>query len=169
MDIATGRSKGYGFVRFMTEQERDQAIGQMNGTFLSSKTIRVCEATSKRQTSGQTAGMPMQYSHYEWMCVTASQVYGSDLTNTTLFIGNLSPTITEEHLKSAFSQFGDIIYVKIPAGRNCGFVQYSDRLSAEAALGTMNNQFLGDCTVRVSWGRNRSSSAPTPSAMRTVP
>ena len=57
MDISTGRSKGYGFVRFMTEQERDQAIGQMNGTFLSSKTIRVCEATSKQKTSAQSAGL----------------------------------------------------------------------------------------------------------------
>lgn len=56
MDTTTGRSKGYGFVRFMTEQERDQAIGQMNGTFLSSKTIRVCEATSKKQTTSQSAG-----------------------------------------------------------------------------------------------------------------
>jgi len=150
MDISTGRSKGYGFVRFMTEAERDEAINQMNGTFLSSKTIRVCEATSKKQTSTQSA---------------VSQQYGSDLTNTTLFIGNLSPSITEEFLKSAFSQFGEIIYVKIPVGRNCGFVQFVDRLSAEAALGTMNNQMLGDCTVRVSWGRNRATSTSSSSNM----
>lgn len=152
MDVATGRSKGYGFVRFMTEQERDQAIGQMNGTFLSSKTIRVCEATSKKQSSTQSA---------------ASQQYGSDLTNTTLFIGNLSPSITEDFLKGTFSQFGEIIYVKIPAGRNCGFVQYVDRLSAEAALGSMNNRFIGDCTIRVSWGRNRSTTTPAATTMGT--
>ena len=93
--------------------------------------------------------------------LAASQAYGSDLTNTTLFIGNLSPSITEEYLKATFSQFGEIVYVKIPVGRNCGFVQYVDRLSAEAALGSMNNQILGDCTIRVSWGRNRSTTTPT--------
>lgn len=150
MDLTTGRSKGYGFVRFATEQDRDQAIQQMNGTFLISKTIRVSEATSKRTSSNSQSIVGAQY--------------GADLTNTTLFIGNLSSSITEEYLKSAFGQFGEIIYVKIPVGRNCGFVQYLDRMSAETALASMNNQVLGDCTVRVSWGRNRTPGVPAAAA-----
>eukprot|EP00210_Caulerpa_lentillifera_P009507 g9066.t2 len=150
MDLTTGRSKGYGFVRFATEQDRDQAIQQMNGTFLISKTIRVSEATSKRTSTTSQSIVGAQY--------------GADLTNTTLFIGNLSASITEEYLKSTFGQFGEIIYVKIPVGRNCGFVQYLDRMSAESALAAMNNQVLGDCTVRVSWGRNRTPGVPTVAA-----
>ncbi len=30
-DTATGRSKGYGFVRFAVEAERDRALNEMNG------------------------------------------------------------------------------------------------------------------------------------------
>lgn len=150
MDLTTGRSKGYGFVRFSAEQDRDQAIQQMNGTSLLSKTIRVSEATSKKSTTHNQS--------------IVGQQYGSDLTNTTLFVGNISPMITEDFLKSAFGQFGEIIYVKIPVGRNCGFVQFTDRIAAESALASMNNQVLGDCTVRVSWGRNRVTGVATPGA-----
>ena len=35
--------------------------------------------------------------------------------------------MTEEELKQIFSQFGELVYVKIPAGRGCGFVQFGTR------------------------------------------
>ena len=37
-----------------------------------------------------------------------------DPTNTTLFIGGLSPSVSEDALRAVFARFGDIIYVKIP-------------------------------------------------------
>ena len=37
-------------------------------------------------------------------------------------------------------RFGDIIYVKIPAGKGCGFVQFVLRTAAERAMTTMNGQ-----------------------------
>eukprot|EP00210_Caulerpa_lentillifera_P009165 g8737.t2 len=168
MDLTTGRSKGYGFVRFSTEQARDHAIHKMHGTVLRSKIIRVSEATNKKfnsqqqQGQGQQSGYPQQHLHHQ--SSPLSQQYGSDLSNTTLFVGNISPMITEEYLKSTFSHFGEIVYVKIPVGRNCGFVQFTDRHSAERALASMNNQVLGDSTVRVSWGRNSRPNAAAAAA-----
>lgn len=44
-----------------------------------------------------------------------------------IFVGCLDPNVTEEELKQICSQFGDIIYVKIPAGKGCGFVQFVAR------------------------------------------
>jgi len=44
-----------------------------------------------------------------------------------IFVGGLDPNVTEEELKQIFSQFGELIYVKIPAGKGCGFVQFSAR------------------------------------------
>lgn len=44
-----------------------------------------------------------------------------------IFVGNLDPNVTEEELKQIFSQFGELVYVKIPAGRGCGFVQFGTR------------------------------------------
>jgi RNA recognition motif-containing protein len=44
-----------------------------------------------------------------------------------IFIGNLDPNVTEEELRQICMQLGDLIYVKIPVGKGCGFVQYVSR------------------------------------------
>lgn len=63
-----------------------------------------------------------------------------DPTNTTLFIGGLSSGVSEEDLRTVFSQYGDIIYTKIPPGKGCGFVQFVQRAPAEAALLQLQGQ-----------------------------
>ena len=50
-DPVTGRSKGYGFVRFGSEPERDRALGEMAGHLISNRPIRVSVATAKKNTS----------------------------------------------------------------------------------------------------------------------
>lgn len=35
--------------------------------------------------------------------------------------------VTDEHLRELFSQYGQLVHVKIPAGKRCGFVQFADR------------------------------------------
>ena len=42
--------------------------------------------------------------------------------------------MTEEELKQIFSQFGELVYVKIPAGRGCGFVQFGTRFVQNVIL-----------------------------------
>ncbi|PSC74511.1 polyadenylate-binding RBP47B isoform A [Micractinium conductrix] len=144
-DAGTGRSKGYGFVRFSMEPERDKALTEMNGHFLSNRPIRVSLATAKKNANTTTAS-----------AVQAPHPSDFDPTNTTLFIGGLSGGVTEEQLRAAFARFGDIIYVKIPAGKGCGFVQFVLRTAAERAMTAMNGQVLGASAMRISWGRSSS-------------
>lgn len=68
--------------------------------------------------------------------ISAGQPHPSeaDPTNTTLFIGGLGGTVSEEDLRAIFGQYGPIVYTKIPPGKGCGFVQFVQRPSAEAAL-----------------------------------
>lgn len=56
-DANTGRSKGYGFVRFGDENERTKAIGEMNGAYCSSRPMRIGVATPKK-----SSGYQQQYS-----------------------------------------------------------------------------------------------------------
>ena len=72
---------------------------------------------------------------------------GDPLT-TNLYLGNLSPMITEDLLCREFGVFGPIASVKImwprtdeerDRGRHCGFVSFMDRKSAEKAL-AMNGE-----------------------------
>ncbi|CAK9150252.1 unnamed protein product, partial [Ilex paraguariensis] len=53
IDRTTGRSKGYGFVRFGDESEQMRAMTEMNGVFCSTRPMRVGPAATKKSVSGQ--------------------------------------------------------------------------------------------------------------------
>lgn len=44
-----------------------------------------------------------------------------------IFVGGLDPNVSDEELRQIFAQFGELVYVKIPAGKGCGFVQFAAR------------------------------------------
>ncbi|PKU66312.1 Polyadenylate-binding protein RBP47 [Dendrobium catenatum] len=77
-----------------------------------------------------------------------------DFTNTTVFVGGLDPNVSEDELKQIFSKHGDVASVKVPAGKQCGFVQFVQRSNAESALQALNGTLIGKQTARLSWGRN---------------
>ncbi|CAN3365012.1 protein Nam8p [Diutina catenulata] len=77
----------------------------------------------------------------------------ADPNNTTVFVGGLSSDVTEPTLFTLFSPYGTIQQVKIPAGKNCGFIKYSTREEAEEAIGRMQGFIIGGNRVRLSWGR----------------
>ncbi|KAM7497186.1 hypothetical protein LguiA_021600 [Lonicera macranthoides] len=158
-DPNTGRSKGYGFVKFADEMERDRAMSEMNGVYCSTRPMRISAATPKK-----TTGFQQQYTATK--ALYPAPVYtppvqtipvDNDINNTTIFIGNLDPNVTEEELRQIFFQFGEIVSVKIPAARGCGFVQFGARASAEDAIQRTQGTVIGQQAVRVSWGRSPTS------------
>ncbi|KAJ9166194.1 hypothetical protein P3X46_020976 [Hevea brasiliensis] len=148
-DANTGRSKGYGFVRFGDDSERAQAMTEMNGVHCSSRPMRIGAATPRKSSGYQQQG---GYSSNG----ASGQGFQSDgdSTNTTIFVGGLDPNVTDEDLKQPFSQYGEIVSIKIPVGKGCGFVQFGSRSNAEEALQKLNGTVIGKQTVRLSWGRN---------------
>jgi len=48
IDSTTGRSKGYGFVRFGNDNEKTQAMTEMNGVYCSSRPMRIGAATPRK-------------------------------------------------------------------------------------------------------------------------
>ncbi|CAK8577521.1 unnamed protein product [Lathyrus sativus] len=157
IDSNTGRSKGYGFVRFGDENERTRAMTEMNGVYCSSRPMRVGVATPKK-----TYGNPQQYSsqvlagggHSSNGAVAQGSQSEGDSNNTTIFVGGLDSEISDEDLRQPFLQYGDVVSVKIPIGKGCGFVQLADRKNAEEAIQGLNGTVIGKQTVRLSWGRS---------------
>jgi hypothetical protein len=105
-DTATGRSKGYGFVRFTMESERDRALNEMSGVFVGSRAIRCRLATAKqsggipgdRGASGPGGGGAGSAGIDRDRGVDRggppSSLSGPDeFNNTTLFVGGLSPLV----------------------------------------------------------------------------
>lgn len=156
-DPNTGRSKGYGFVKFSDETERNRAMNEMNGVYCSIRPMRISAATPKKTTGFQqpytAAKAVYPYPAYTTPAVSAIAT-DYDANNTTIFVGNLDPNVSEEELKQTFLHFGDIVYVKIPVGKGCGFIQFGTRTSAEEAIQKMQGKMIGQQIVRVSWGRS---------------
>ncbi|GAA0172955.1 hypothetical protein LIER_26675 [Lithospermum erythrorhizon] len=160
VDTNTGHSKGYGFVRFSDENEKSRAMTEMNGVICSNRAMRVGVATPKK---------PMTQQQFGSQAVTLAGGYvpngampqgpqsDGDSSNTTIFVGGLDSEVTDEELRQSFIEFGEIISVKIPVGKGCGFVQFADRSSAEDAIGKLNGSVIGKQTVRLSWGRTPGS------------
>ncbi|KAJ8501227.1 hypothetical protein OPV22_011779 [Ensete ventricosum] len=144
VDAHSGRSKGYGFVRFGDENEKKLAISEMNGVYCSMRPMRVGLATPKRFSGGFGPNSAS----------AAGSQTDVDSANTTVFVGGLDPDVSEDDLKEAFSHYGEVASVKIPVGKQCGFVLFVHRSNAEEAMQQLNGTIIGKQTVRLSWGRN---------------
>ncbi|KAL0928262.1 hypothetical protein M5K25_000135 [Dendrobium thyrsiflorum] len=46
----------------------------------------------------------------------------NDPNNTTIFVGGLDSSVTDDLLRQLFSPYGELVHVKIPVGKRCGFV-----------------------------------------------
>ncbi|KAL3621174.1 Polyadenylate-binding protein rbp47 [Castilleja foliolosa] len=156
VDANSGRTKGYGFVRFGDENERSRAITEMNGAYCSSRPMRVGVATPKKPSfqQQQFSSQAVTLAGGQANGVVPQGQYENDLSNTTIFVGGLDADVTDEELKQSFTPFGEVLSVKIPAGKGCGFVQLANRSSAEEAIERLNGTVIGKQTVRLSWGRN---------------
>jgi RNA recognition motif. (a.k.a. RRM, RBD, or RNP domain) len=186
-DPISGMSRGYGFVRFSSEEDQQLALSQMQGVYCGNRPMRISTATPKNKGGpggpGGPGGMGMQqgggpmgyppamgggppmgfYNQQQPM----NQF--TDPNNTTVFVGGLSGYVTEDELRSFFQGFGEITYVKIPPGKGCGFVQFVQRHAAEMAINQMQGYPIGNSRVRLSWGRSQNNSGPAGTPYRPAP
>lgn len=122
-DRITSTHQGFGFAEFQTEADADYACKIMNGIKLFGKPIRVNKASSDKKQINIGAN---------------------------IFVGNLDPNVDERILYEAFAQFGTIIGIpklaRDPDANNTskgyGFLSYDSFEASDAAIDTMNGQFL---------------------------
>ncbi|CAG7912177.1 unnamed protein product [Brassica rapa] len=126
-DRTTGRSKGYGFVKFGDESEQIRAMTEMNGQYCSSRPMRTGPAANKKPLTMQ---QPAPY--FSSIITVLLFTYASNnslllvhikalkeipekaiqLTQRYIFVGALDGSVTEDGLKSIFGQFGELVHVK---------------------------------------------------------
>lgn len=182
-DQLTGVSKGYAFIRFGSVADQQRALLEMTGVFLNGRAIRVSIAGHQNQQTNNprmdnkarfnsntlSNGSKVNNSNNGHLMNSSQFMFPvqqeppltsfTDPNNTTVFIGGLSSLVTENQLRLYFQSFGQIVYVKIPVGKGCGFVQYVDRVSAELAISKMQGFPIGDSRIRMSWGRSAKHAA----------
>ncbi|MBA7669190.1 hypothetical protein ES703_77318 [subsurface metagenome] len=79
-----------------------------------------------------------------------------------IYVGNLSPDVTEEDLRQTFEVFGQIASVNIikdkfsGESRGFGFVEMSAKAEAQSAIDGLNGKDLKGRTLNVNEARPRS-------------
>ena len=82
-----------------------------------------------------------------------------------IYVGNLAHEATEQELKAAFEEFGEVKYAKIIKDRDTGqprgfgFVEMPDESQAHAAIEAMNGKSFKGRNLRVNVGRPKEERA----------
>ncbi|CAL1703371.1 unnamed protein product [Somion occarium] len=123
--------QGYGFCEFLTEEDAEYACKIMNQIKLWGKPIRVNKASSDKKQLDVGAN---------------------------LFIGNLDENVDERLLYDTFSAFGVMATTakiardpQTGVSKGYGFVSYTDFESSDAAIESMNGQFLMNKPITVQY------------------
>ena len=80
-----------------------------------------------------------------------------------IYVGNLSPKTTEEELRQAFEEFGDVDSAKVikdnftGKSRGFGFVEMPNQAEAQAAIAGMNGREVGGSALTVNEAKPRES------------
>ncbi|KAL0914688.1 hypothetical protein M5K25_015056 [Dendrobium thyrsiflorum] len=124
--LQDGKSKGYGFVQFDSQDSANAAIENLNGTTVDGKKLFVNKFIKKSERI--PCNLEAKY--------------------TNLYMNNLDQDITEELIELKFSEYGKIFNVKIAkdeAGnsRGFGFVNFENPEGAKKAMEAMNGLQLG--------------------------
>jgi RNA recognition motif-containing protein len=83
-----------------------------------------------------------------------------------IYVGNLAYQTSEEDLRTAFSQYGDIAEVTLIKDRmtgqskGFGFVEMPKNAEADAAIKGLNQKPLGGRTITVNQAKPRTDSRP---------
>ncbi|EAN32657.1 RNA recognition motif family protein [Theileria parva strain Muguga] len=127
-DKVTGQHQGFGFVEYETEVDADYALKILNFVKLYHKPLKLNKASKDKEIREVGAK---------------------------LFVGNLDDEVDERLLHDTFSAFGRVLSAKMvrseTSGKTYAIVSFDDFEASDAALRTMNGQFLCNKPIHVSY------------------
>jgi len=87
-----------------------------------------------------------------------------------IYVGNLSYNTTEDELRDAFGEYGNVSEVNIikdkfsGQSKGFGFVEMADNAEADAAIKGLNNASIGGRNLKVNQAKPRAERPPRRSA-----
>ncbi|XP_076340678.1 nucleolysin TIAR-like isoform X3 [Tachypleus tridentatus] len=178
-DPQTLKSKGYGFVSFVKKADAENAITQMNGQWLGTRTIRTNWATRKpannrpnegRHYLADTEHMKITFHHVKGLCkivrrrkngvkanskpLTFDEVYNqSSPNNCTVYCGGINQGLSDELVHKTFITYGPIQEIRVFKDKGYAFIRFATKEAAtHAIVGTHNCEINGQ-SVKCSWGK----------------
>ncbi|KAI3789952.1 hypothetical protein L2E82_02759 [Cichorium intybus] len=172
-DQKTGRSRGFGFVSFRSQQEAQSAINDMSGKWLGSRQIRCNWAakgagTDEKQNSDSKSIVELTNGTSDdgQEKTNSEDAPGNNPQYTTVYVGNLAPEVTSVDLHRHFHALGAGVIedIRIQRDKGFGFIRYSSHNEAARAIQFGNAKPLFGKPLKCSWG-----SKPTPPGTSSTP
>ena len=129
-DRITSQHQGYGFCEFGSADDAEYAVKIMNMVQLFGKPLRVNKASHDKRNADVGAN---------------------------IFVGNLAAEVDEKLLHDTFSAFGTILMSKVGrdpdtgAHKGFGFINYDSFDCSDAAIQSMNGQWLCNKQLTISY------------------
>lgn len=167
MDKETGRSRGFGFCTFQSE-ESVHATLSVQGHELDGKQIecKACEEASNSKQMAQMGPMGQQYSQYPQYPAAASvQATPQNYEATRIFVGGLPQTCDSNGLGEVFSQFGTVTEAKVHMdpttnrSKGFGYVSFDSPHAVELAVASSHALDIGGKWVEVKRSEARGKSS----------
>ncbi|KAG0613111.1 hypothetical protein M758_6G078000 [Ceratodon purpureus] len=174
-DQRSGRSRGFGFVSFRSQQEAESAIADMTGKWLGTRPIRCNWATKTNNNAqadetnngGHGAGMNGSVDPLAGLQTLSQEVRPEDRQEgsagdgpennpqyTTVYVGNLAHEVSQAELHRWFHGWGAGVIedVRVQKDKGFGFVRYRTHDEAAFAIQAANGRVLCGKSVKCSWG-----------------
>ncbi|XP_066062348.1 cytotoxic granule associated RNA binding protein TIA1 isoform X1 [Chamaea fasciata] len=146
-DMATGKSKGYGFVSFFNKWDAENAIQQMGGQWLGGRQIRTNWATRKPPAPKSTYETNTKQLSYDEVVTQSSP------SNCTVYCGGVTSGLTEQLMRQTFSPFGQIMEIRVFPDKGYSFVRFNSHESAAHAIVSVNGTTIEGHVVKCYWGK----------------
>ncbi|KAK9275909.1 hypothetical protein L1049_023183 [Liquidambar formosana] len=172
-DQKTGRSRGFGFVSFRSQQDAQSAINDLNGKWLGSRQIRTnwaakgaCSNDDKQSSDSKSVVELTNGTSEDGQDKANDDAPENNAQYTTVYVGNLAPEVTSVDLHRHFHAFGAGVIedVRVQRDKGFGFVRYSTHSEAAMAIQMGNARILCGKPIKCSWG-----SKPTPPGTSSTP
>jgi len=148
-DRDTGKSRGFGYVRFTTTEAVEKALA-MNGAEIDGRPVNIDRSTSPDKSQSREK---------------RAKAFGDEVSppSSTLFVGNLSFGVTEDTVWSFFNDYG-VKNVRLPTDRDSGrpkgfgYVEFEDIEGAKKAFEAANGAEIEGRSIRLDYSQPRDSS-----------
>ncbi|VDK71928.1 unnamed protein product [Litomosoides sigmodontis] len=143
-DPQTLKSRGYGFVSFPLKMSAEKAIEEMNGQMIGRRQIRTNWAMRRFDGSEENFVKSPTYDNI---------FNATHPANTSVYVGGISPAITDEELMQSFSTIATVAEVRLFKQQGYAFVRYMSKEAAARAILSMNGREINGQKIRCSWSR----------------
>ena len=146
MDRNTGKSRGFGYVHFATADAVENALA-MNGTEIDGRAVNIDRSTQVDRSQAREK---------------RAKAFGDSTSppSSTLFVGNLSFSVTEDAVWAFFNDYG-VKSVRLPTDRETGrpkgfgYVEFEDVDGAKKAFEASNGAEIEGRAIRLDYSQPR--------------